>query len=59
MTVISFENRVGRRGFAGTELVHGRPARTYGRGRVCSTEGCGTALSLYNPNPRCWIHSNA
>jgi hypothetical protein len=59
MTVVNFDNRIGRRGTTGTELVQGRPAKTYNRGRVCSTAGCGTTLSLYNPNPRCWIHSNA
>jgi hypothetical protein len=59
MTVKNSENRFGPRGVHGTELVHGPPARTFGRGRVCSRAGCGTKLSLYNPNPRCWMHSNS
>jgi hypothetical protein len=58
MTAMNFESRMGRRRIVGTELVGGRSARTYGRGRVCSAAGCGTRLSLYNPNSRCWIHSN-
>jgi hypothetical protein len=59
MTVRNFENRFGRRGMRGTELVHGPAARTFGRGRVCLTAGCGTPLSLYNPNSHCWVHSNS
>ena len=39
-----------------TDLVHGRPTPTYGRGRVCAASGCGTQLSLYNPKCRCSIH---
>jgi hypothetical protein len=39
-----------------TELTHGRPTRTYGRGRVCAASGCRTHLSIYNPNHRCAIH---
>jgi hypothetical protein len=52
------DNRFGHRGIHGTELVHGPLARTFVQGRVCSMEGCGTKLSRYNPNARCWIHSN-
>jgi hypothetical protein len=59
MTMMTFDNPLGRRGVAGTELVHGRPARTYGKGRVCSAAGCETTLSRYNPNAGCWIHSNS
>jgi hypothetical protein len=58
MTVKNSENRFGRRGISGTELLQGRPARTYRRGRICSKADCSTILSLYNPNPRCWHHSN-
>jgi hypothetical protein len=59
MTVRNSENRFGHGGVHGTELVHGPLARTFGQGRVCSTAGCTTKLSRYNPNPRCWIHSNS
>jgi hypothetical protein len=41
------------RSMAGTDAVRGRPVRSYGRGRRCATEGCGTRLSLYNPKERC------
>jgi hypothetical protein len=33
----------------GTELIHGRPVRTYRRGRVSGSHQCRTQLSLYNP----------
>jgi len=36
----------------------GRP-RTYGSGRVCAVEGCGTILSAYNPSDVCALHSGA
>ena len=26
------------------------------RGRVCSTEGCATVLSVYNDAPQCAVH---
>jgi hypothetical protein len=41
-----------------TELTHGRPTRTYGRGRVCSASGCRANLSVYNPHHRCAIHDH-
>jgi hypothetical protein len=41
---------------SGTELVHGRPVRTYGRGRTCEIENCDTRLSVYNPGPVCALH---
>jgi hypothetical protein len=43
---------------AGSDLVHGRPLRTYRRGRTCMVDGCETRLSLYNPNARCWLHDH-
>jgi hypothetical protein len=43
---------------SGTELIHGRASTTYGRGRICVTEGCRTRLSLYNPTARCSIHDH-
>ncbi len=49
--------RIGGRRVSCTELIHGRPVSTYRRGRVCSREGCGTTLSLYNPNQHCSVHS--
>ena len=48
----------GTRLVTGSELVHGSQVRTYGRGRTCMAEGCGTRLSLYNPNARCSLHDH-
>jgi hypothetical protein len=42
----------------GTPLLHGRPTATFGRGRICSVEGCTTNLSLYNPNTTCSVHDH-
>lgn len=42
---------------SGSEMVHGRPIRTYGRGRSCEVEDCDTRLSLYNPGPVCALHT--
>jgi hypothetical protein len=33
----------------------GEPLRTYGKGRICTFEGCQTRLSKYNPTTRCSI----
>lgn len=30
--------------------------RTYGIGRICIVEGCGTRLSAYNPSSVCALH---
>jgi hypothetical protein len=30
--------------------------RTYGAGRTCIIEGCGTRLSAYNPSHTCAVH---
>lgn len=35
------------------------PSRTHREGRVCCVEGCGTRLSIYNPDGRCWQHEPA
>lgn len=48
----------GTRLVAGSDLVHGRPLRTYRRGRTCTVEGCDIRLSLYNPNERCALHDH-
>jgi hypothetical protein len=48
----------GSRLVAGSDLVHGRPLRTYRGGRTCLVEGCDTRLSLYNPNARCSLHDH-
>ena len=40
----------------GSDLVHGRPLRTYQRGRTCMVEGCDIRLSVYNPKTRCSLH---
>lgn len=33
--------------------------KTYGVGRICAVEGCGTRLSAYNPSSVCALHSGA
>jgi len=33
-----------------------RPSRSFGRGRVCQEEGCGTRLSMYNEGRYCYRH---
>jgi len=33
--------------------------KTYGAGRVCVVEGCGTRLSAYNPSSVCALHGGA
>jgi hypothetical protein len=33
--------------------------RTYGIGRICAMEGCGTRLSAYNPSSVCALHGGA
>jgi hypothetical protein len=48
----------GSRLLAGSDLVHGNPVRTFGKGRTCKVEGCDTRLSLYNPHARCSLHEH-
>ena len=33
-----------------------RPSKAFRKGRVCSEDGCGTRLSLYNPGKFCALH---
>ena len=33
--------------------------RTYGLGRICIIDGCGTYLSAYNPSSVCALHGDA
>jgi hypothetical protein len=33
--------------------------RTYGAGRICMVDGCGTRLSAYNPSSVCALHGGA
>jgi len=33
--------------------------KTYGLGRICAVEGCGTRLSAYNPAAVCALHDGA
>lgn len=33
--------------------------KTYGIGRICMVEGCGTRLSAYNPSSVCALHGGA
>jgi hypothetical protein len=30
--------------------------KTYGAGRICKVDGCGTRLSAYNPSAMCALH---
>jgi hypothetical protein len=48
----------GPRQLGGSDLVHGRPVRTYRPGRTCRVDGCDTRLSMYNPNARCALHDH-
>jgi len=48
----------GTRLVTGSDMVRGRPLRTYQRGRTCMVEGCDIRLSVYNPNPRCSLHDH-
>ena len=41
----------------GTELLHGRPAKTYKQNRTCEVESCDTRLSVYNPGQVCALHT--
>jgi hypothetical protein len=47
-----FEGSIGGSAFNG----HGRPSRTFARGRVCCDEGCETRLSIYNEGHFCYQH---
>ena len=52
-----------------TRVLHGRglhsvaddmlKTRTYGVGRICIMDGCGTRLSAYNPSSVCALHGGA
>jgi hypothetical protein len=33
--------------------------KTYGAGRICMVDGCGTRLSAYNPSSVCALHGGA
>jgi len=33
--------------------------KTYGVGRICVVEGCGTHLSAYNPSTKCALHGGS
>lgn len=33
--------------------------KTYGIGRICTVDGCGTRLSAYNPSRVCALHGGA
>jgi hypothetical protein len=47
-----FEGSVGGTSFNG----HGRPSRTFPRGRICAEDGCETLLSIYNEGRFCFHH---
>jgi len=52
-----------------TGVLHGRglhsmadnmlKTKTYGIGRICTVDGCGTHLSAYNPSRVCALHGGA
>ena len=48
------DQSIGATAFTG----HGRPARTFERGRVCAETGCNTKLSIYNDSDHCCLHAN-
>jgi hypothetical protein len=33
--------------------------KTYGAGRICMVDGCGTRLSAYNPSSVCALHGDS
>jgi hypothetical protein len=39
-------------------IGHGMRSRSYRTGRVCSSDGCGTVLSRYNPTAHCSVHEH-
>lgn len=55
--------------FRSTRALHGSrlhdvadvmlKTKTYGVGRICTVEGCGTRLSAYNPSNVCAMHGGA
>ena len=47
-----FDGSIGATTFTG----HGRPSRTFARGRVCAEDECGTRLSIYNEGRFCSRH---
>lgn len=47
-----FEGSIGGSAFTG----HGRPSKTFARGRVCGEDGCETRLSIYNEGHFCYQH---
>lgn len=51
------------RALRGSTLHHVADAmlktRTYGAGRICMVDGCGTRLSAYNPSSVCALHGGS
>jgi len=45
------------RGTKLTSLPDGPPVATRRAGRICAGDGCGTRLSIYNPQPFCGVHA--
>jgi hypothetical protein len=39
-----------------TNITGNGPIKTYGSGRICAVDGCGTRLSSYNPSSICSLH---
>jgi hypothetical protein len=52
---LGFEDRLALRGKL--PGVTGRGPRRAKAGRVCADERCQTVLSVYNPQDRCWEHT--
>jgi hypothetical protein len=46
------EGSIGATPFVG----HGRPSRTFPRGRICAEDACETLLSIYNEGRYCSRH---
>ena len=51
-TELGGDQSIGATAFTG----HGRPSRTFARGRVCAEPGCETKLSMYNNGKYCYQH---
>jgi hypothetical protein len=52
---LSFDDRLQLRGKL--PGVSGRGPRRGRTGRVCAHDRCTTVLSIYNPEDRCWEHT--
>ena len=55
----SVYSRTGAPGHENKPIWYGdKLVETYGKGRVCARQGCGTVLNVYNPEAYCDLHSD-